>query len=316
MAVRQPWRQFALTRDHAMRQFTHPEENLQEPATRWLVENRGYEELVSDIGALGARVDSIGLLDGRLYLIEVKTTVAPSMVSFDAARAGSLEAKISSSLRSLYEGTSEPTWNSVRARWTGSSPPVIAILARKFGSALDPLVAMLKVRGDEWGFDHVVWAWDGASLSTLGSGRSVRPAIPGTTTPGPIPVQVGRARREPSRSIEDLQALADKGGTGPLFAAVIREALCHGLRIKTGRETLTLSAKASTDAKGAIVSINALVCDEGGLNFGYDAMRLRSADVGLPGAPGRKVGFMMSNRLLRSEDDVRAMFAAMALDPA
>jgi hypothetical protein len=80
----------------------YPEKTLQLTAIKWLKDHRGYREEYADEEARGARVDSVGLLEGRLALIEVKVTVGANVVEHAADRAHSLEAKIAGTLGPLY----------------------------------------------------------------------------------------------------------------------------------------------------------------------------------------------------------------------
>ncbi len=60
----------------------YPEGRIQNAAVSWLTENWGYQEFFNDVGAVGARLDSAGVMRGRLVLIEVKVSVSEPMVRF------------------------------------------------------------------------------------------------------------------------------------------------------------------------------------------------------------------------------------------
>lgn len=59
----------------------YPEKRLQLEAIQWLRTHWHYEEHYSDEEARGNRMGSVGLIDGRLTLIEVKNSVSASLVA-------------------------------------------------------------------------------------------------------------------------------------------------------------------------------------------------------------------------------------------
>jgi hypothetical protein len=226
------------------RQYSHDEEGVQRPAVEWLVAKKGYHELVSDIGASGDRFDTIEIIGGRLHLLEVKATATPSMVFFDPAKTGSIEAKIPAALAQLRGGIPHPKWDSIRCEWMacGCEPPKVVVLAAKFATgAADTLTAMLRARSSELGFDWALWRWNSTAVEEITSGVAA-----GLSSGAPLLIRqlVGSTRRMPSRSLVELQALADNLGIGPLFAFTMTEAKRRGLRqqLNTSKNLLARSS--------------------------------------------------------------------------
>jgi hypothetical protein len=81
----------------------YPEKILQVEATAWLRAHWAYEEVLADAEAVGERVDSVGLLNGRLVMIEVKPAVYANIVDHAPDRPGSLGSKIAGALGPLYQ---------------------------------------------------------------------------------------------------------------------------------------------------------------------------------------------------------------------
>jgi hypothetical protein len=290
-------------------QFRHPEEALQESAIRWLASHWSYQEIASDIQASGAAVDSVGLIEGRLHLIEVKTKLYASAIWYDPSRSGSIEAKISSSLRSLY-GLA-PDAGGLWQLWDRRSPPTFVVMAEAFPSAsLDALATMMRARSAEWRFDYAIWQWSHAVEERVrGAAPPIRPRDYAKLA---IPQQVGHQRRTPVRSPEQMQTLADQAGLGPLFALAVKEANRLGFRLKYGVETVTIYHPASHGQLWqSVMSISptrrASPDSSLGLNIGYDAAALDGGGIAIPGQPAPKSGYMMSNRYVASPEEVAAL---------
>jgi hypothetical protein len=108
------------------------EKALQQAAIRWLSEHRGYSELLSDEEATGDRVDSVGLMDGRIHLIEVKPVLHGSVVRHPGDRPGSIESKIAGVLGALHAKEQDRVSRAVLANWSPVYPPVVAMLAARY----------------------------------------------------------------------------------------------------------------------------------------------------------------------------------------
>src|SRR4051794_3546477 len=105
----------------------YPEKTLQLAAIKWLRDHQGYREEYADEEARGARVDSVGVLEGRLALIEVKITVRANVVEHAPDRAHSLEGKIAGTLRPLYRREHNAVACAANRVWDRRRPPLICI---------------------------------------------------------------------------------------------------------------------------------------------------------------------------------------------
>jgi hypothetical protein len=130
----------------------YPEKRLQQAATDWLKHHWRYAEAFSDEEARGARIDSIGLLNGRLALIEVKVSIPADIVDHRADRSQSLESKIAGTLGSLYRREAGAVSETGNRLWDRQSPPLVAILAQEFSGRAE-LETMLTRRSADWRFD-------------------------------------------------------------------------------------------------------------------------------------------------------------------
>ncbi|WP_262269969.1 hypothetical protein [Microvirga yunnanensis] len=220
----------------------YPEKRLQQVAIDWLRQQWGYIETFSDVEARGARIDSIGLLDGRLTLIEVKVRVTAEIVDYRPDRAHSLESKIAGALGPLYRREKADTVADAGTRlWDRRSPPLIVILARDI-SDLSQLEQMLIRRSGDWHFDFAIWQWTGNNIEVL-TNRD-RPALEPTSYEAIfVPHLIGRIPRQKPRSISELIVLADERGIGHLVSHLVSAAPTYGFKIGTGSWTITLKRK-------------------------------------------------------------------------
>ena len=144
------------------------EQTLQLTAVRWLREHRGYLEFISDDMAVGDRVDSVGLMEGRILLVEVKPVVHAGDIRHAEDRPGTIESKISGVLRALHENEQDRVSRAVLANWNPVRPPVVAILAARYAPAgLQNLEELLRTRSEQWLFDYRIWRWTGSRVEEL-----------------------------------------------------------------------------------------------------------------------------------------------------
>ena len=144
------------TDDHSVAKATptrirYPEKRLQLASVASLMSERQYCELYDDAEATGARVDSIGILDGRLWLIEYKVHVHGPMVRHAPGKGSSLESKISGTLGPVYRRGADPVSQLCNGAWNRTSPPVFAIIAKSFSAlAIEQLHELFAVSGHDW----------------------------------------------------------------------------------------------------------------------------------------------------------------------
>ena len=186
------------------------------PSVSWLRANRGYVELFNDSTHVGARVDSVGRMDGRLFLVEVKDRLDARAVRFDGSRpGGTIEAKISGALRNVALGSRDDLSRAISETLPTSERPVVAILARRYSDgAIDSLAAMLADRSTAWEFDWQIWRWTGARVEVLGEGAGSGDGFPAAER---IPRQVPPPGFRTKGSRERVRALAEQHGVLELF---------------------------------------------------------------------------------------------------
>lgn len=292
----------------------YPESRIQDAAVAWLAANWGYQEFFNDIGAVGARLDSAGLMAGRLVLIEVKVSVSAPMVWFTPSRSGSLEAKIVCGLGALYRGEGDALSTAANLRWPKTSRPLVVVLARSFSDpALVALQEMFTARVEAWGCDAAVWQWTGNEVKALLEVNRP-PEIAIDYANMDLPTLTGRAARRKPRTLEELLNEAELCGQRPLLELFIAEASRAKMPLKRG--VWTLSAIRRPPGAQPIQAIGFYVDPKhpGEANIGLEANLLAQDGPPLPGLPGRSSGFLNVNRLIASADDMRRAFALVAGD--
>lgn len=277
--------------------------------TRWLSANWLFRPVFDDVEASGARFDSIGVMQKRLALIEYKVGVSEAIVRHQSDRPMSLEAKIAGGLRALYTNGPDDASVAANAVWDRQSPPLVAIAAERFSEpALQSLAAMLGQRGSDWSFDWAVWRWTGEATEELMRGKTAR-ALPAEEYAAlELPHLVGRAARAASRSLEELVALASPE-EGRLLTQFAKSGRASGYRFRLGRTKLALLSK--REERWVIVAAAYVGASADGLNVGIDRGLAGNAALidDLEGA--RPAGFLNTNVLVRSADDLRVLFAAI-----
>src|SRR5688572_20126117 len=111
--------------EHVSSPARYPEKALQLAAMHWLTSHWGYQERFADEEGRGARVDSVGLLDGRLALIEVKVGISPNIVDHRPDRSHSLESKVAGILGPLYRREREGVAELANRLWDRQRPPLV-----------------------------------------------------------------------------------------------------------------------------------------------------------------------------------------------
>ena len=290
----------------------YPENRIQADATIWMAANWGYEEFFTDIGAIGARLDSAGLMRGRLVLIEVKVAVSEQIVRFADDRPMSLESKIAGGLGALYRGEGDTLSTAANARWSRRSRPLLTILAARYSDpALVALKTMLAARSIEWEFDAAVWQWTGSVVKTLLEvSHPPREGIPFGALD--LPKLVGRSTRPGPSSLEELLQRAEPLGQRALLESFIVEAKRAHMPLKRQRQSVIASRRSP---QGKLVPALGFYLDEGNpneANIGLNADLVMEAPREFPGRPGPAKGFLNINRLISSADNMRDVFELTA----
>ena len=260
----------------------YPEAQLQQLCTDWLLD-RDFVQIFDDVSALGERVDSVGVLNGRLWLIEYKVTVPPGIIRHQSDRSMSLESKLAGALGPLYRREGDRLSVKANAEWDRSAPPVFVVATEQISEgSLQDLVTMLAGRAVEWRFHWQVWKWTGSEIITLAEGADDS----GSTAFAEVEVPrlLGRTPRAGPRTIAEMRALAEQRSAGLLFDVFVGEARRLGFRVSTQRTTLT----ATRLIAGRQVPCAAIYLGQaspvGALNIGLDADRLSLPLEALPGS--------------------------------
>lgn len=289
----------------------YPENRIQADATSWMAANWGYAEFFTDIGAVGARLDSAGLMQGRLVLIEVKVTVSEPIVWFAPDRPMSLESKIAGGLGAIYRGDGDAMSNAANARWSRHSRPLLAILAARYSDpALAELEKMLAARSAEWEFDAAVWQWTGCVVKTLVEINHVpREDIPFEALD--LPRLVGRSNRPGPRSLEELLERAEPLGQRALMEGFIAEAKRAQMPLKPQRQSVIASHRSPQGKLEPAIGFYLDDRNPNEANIGLNADLVAEELPGLPGRAAPTKGFLNTNRLINSADDMRILFEVM-----
>lgn len=285
----------------------YPEQIVQRDSVAWLTGHSGYREVFADIAAVGARVDTVGVLAGRLLLAEVKVSVGPHMVDHRPDRPSSLESKIAGTLGPLYREEGDALTTAALAAWDRQQPPLIGLIASAYSPAgLEALEAMLNRRSREWLFDHVVWRWNGSSLERL---LEAQISTPQPTAYASLKIEplVGRSARPRGRTLDELEALAGEQRSGDLFRSFRRLARERGLRLQPQRHGLT-AAKKLTDRWVTVLGLYLDKSTEVGVNVAISDEIPNIEEGALPGSPGPIAGYLNINRIIANETEMIALF--------
>lgn len=150
--------------------LVNEELKVQLPAIDWLKKSWGYREIKSaeEDDAWGAPIDSLGLMDGRTLLIEVKVAVSGGNVRYNPDRSGSIEGKVARTLNGVFDGRVNYNWPAIRQTWERTHPLVFVLLAKTYTDAgLEEAKDVLRRRSSEWPFDCRIWQWNGAEIREL-----------------------------------------------------------------------------------------------------------------------------------------------------
>lgn len=290
-------------------QERYPEKRLHLKAVAWLREQRGYDERFSDEEAVGHRMDSVGLLDGRMTLIEVKTTATAPLVT-------SIEHKIAGALGSIYRGETGDLAERAQSLWDRTTPPLIAILAGSYSEpALTGLHLLLETRSHDWLFGYEIMRWDGEKVITVAQGGLHTPVPSETFTRVDVPRLSVKGNRPRARSLGELVEIADQRGVGELFRRFIENTRARSYTLGTGRWTANAKTRLPGYENGQFLGAYLNASGDGRLNVGLWAEVLDLDSRELPGVPAAKAaGFLNTNRELTTIEEVDALFEIPLID--
>jgi hypothetical protein len=293
----------------------YPEKALQQVAIDWVKQHWSYTETFSDEEARGARIDRIGLLHGKLTLIEVKVSVTAGIIEHRSDRSQSLESKIAGTLGPMYRREADAVADTANSLWDRKSPPLLVILAQDF-SNLAELETMLIRRSADWHFDFAIWRGTGSLVEILANRKCPVPEpLPAYETIV-VPCLVGRSPRERARSIGELIKIGEERGVGDLVSHLVRAAPTYGFILGTGRWTIALKSRVgSYTHPQTVVGVYLDVSSPNGLNVGCWCEAVGVNPDNLPGKPTRVAGYMNTNRIVTSVEEVDAILEVFAKGP-
>jgi len=284
------------------------EKGIQLDAVAYLTSCFGYRELFSDAEATGARIDSAGLLAGRLHLIEVKPVIASNIVEHRDDRPGSLESKIAGALRQLYRGEPGPG-RTLAAAWTRETRPVIGFIAgRCTEDGRAALQAVLERRAPEWAFDYRVWHWRDGRLDELFGADHPEPMSPTAYDSISVPHLIGRRARASAPALADLRRLASERGVAALFDALLAGIVNRRLAVKRTQSGVSVHRRQKAGVLSpALLGAYLPPSRQGALNVGFVPEWLGLDGAQLPGSPAPRAGFMNTNRFVTDPSDLELL---------
>jgi hypothetical protein len=297
--------------------FINQELKVQIPAIAWLKKNWGYQELRSaeDDQAWGAPIDSVGLMQGRTFLIEFKTSVSGGDFTHSVSSSSSIEKKIARTLAGVYGNRNDYNFSVIRTNWECAAPLVFVLLAASFTSrGLEETESKLRLRGSEWKFDYRIWQWDGYEVREVASGRDLQQPLTREDYAGVrIPHLVGRSDRlSPPPQTQHRQEAARKNILH-IFDHMVSRAKELGYRISTTGSGLTLLAKGP--ARKRVGSISLFVTESSAEN-GMLCRLPPAREDQLPGAPAPRVGpYLEAYRFIRTIDEAEVALTMLAPSP-
>lgn len=284
----------------------YPEKSIQQAMTSWLCDRWAFQSIFDDVEALGARFDSIGLMDDRLVLIEYKVGVSEAIVRHAPDKPMSLESKIAGGLRALYSRGGDAASVVANEVWDRSSPPLVVVAAERFAeSAVSALEGLFRDRSPEWNFDWAAWRWTGAGVEELLRGQA-------DTSPNlhdyaglDVPHLIGRSARSAPRSLHELIDLAS-ADEGRLLKEFADAALSIGYRFRFGRTKLAILGERAGNR--VIVAAAYVGASPSGLNVGVDLAHAAHPKVLGALDTAKPAGFLNTNVQITSSDDLGLLF--------
>lgn len=288
----------------------YPEKHLQLASVERLKADLEYQELFDDVEATGARVDSVGLVAGRLWLIEYKVTVSAQMVRFAPTKGSCLESKISGTLGPLYRRENDRLAETCNRVWDRTNVPVFAIVAKSFSeAAIGELASLYAQRGEEWYFELKALQWNGERHSIAFEGKPSGPIEPDDYHLCTIEALIGRQPRRKNMNLANALVRAEAQGVGYLFAAFVEQARCFGIKLKPQIDSVSGSKTGGEPARILGCYFDKSSATEG-LLVGFHQGAFQDHAMAI-GAPSPIAGFMNTNRYLRTVEEVSELFAAI-----
>ena len=289
--------------------LVNEELKVQLPAIDWLKKSWGYREIKSaeEDDAWGAPIDSLGLMDGRTLLIEVKVAVSGGNVRYNPDRSGSIEGKVARTLNGVFDGRVNYNWPAIRQTWERTHPLVFVLLAKTYTDAgLEEAKDVLRRRSSEWLFDCRIWQWNGAEIRELTRIELNLPPSLEQYDGLRIPTLVEHSDRSRPPSRDQHREEAGRRGLLEIFDYVARRARERGYKMNTTGSGITLVAPGKGRKRESSIGIFVTKSSKrSGMNFGFMSERGDLQWNELPGRPAPKVGaYSMPYRYMSTIDEV------------
>lgn len=294
----------------------YPEKALQSRAIEWLTHHRGFVECFSDPEGEGARMDSAGLLDGRLVLIEVKNSADAGLLRTGRDGAGPIECKVASTLRALYRGDETPLTRAAGAIWDRREPPLFVLLAARWSStAREELARIIERRAAEWCFDWAFWRWADDRIAIEAEGTTPdaeRTAGVRDWAAVDVPLLRATSGRAVARGVDELRAMATERGVGDLFDRFMAAAATAGHQLQPQRASLGVTTDHFPKrGKRTVFAAYIDASTEGRLAVGCVKEWLAVDPPDLPGTPSPKpFGFLNDDRFLSTSEEIDRLLAS------
>jgi hypothetical protein len=291
----------------------YPESRIvQKPATEWLLSRRCFKELYSDEDAKGGDLDSIGIIDGRLFLIEYKYEIRAGVAFKIPPRSGTLEAKFLRFLKRLYAGDRAPDTADALEHWD-RRPPVTVVCASSYSDRGGvETTEMLERLSTELFVDWEVWRWTGEEICVEAAGiASAEGIISFQRLKVPVPRPTPH---RPASSKVKIFALAEERGVSELLRVVLEIAQGAGFSRRYRVESIGLSERIpkTTKTSSVITIFVGSSSTDKGLHIGYFRERFNDGLPELVGAP--TAGYLNSNAWVADAAEFTSLLSAMKLN--
>lgn len=235
------------------------EEKLHQASIDWLRMAKGYGERFEDREEwTNAYLDSVGSVQGRPWLIEVKPNVGPR-------EALHIECKISASFRAHQDPTNmHPLSVAMRTVWDGRAVPLVVVILSTYSeSGIADLLRRMRLRSYDWHFDWDILQWTGDGLVSIASGTSGRSGPRDPMLPIEI-IKMPPSKRGPRATEEQLRDIAQTNGVIELFDCALKAGRQNGFSLVFQKQHVTLCRprgrgwvlvrpKESTEATGLLI---------------------------------------------------------------
>jgi hypothetical protein len=293
---------------------------IQIPALNWLKEHWGYQEIKSaeEDDAWGAPIDSVGLMDGRTLLVEVKVTISSGDVRHNPNRSSSIEGKLSRTLNGLFDGSTAYNLPAIRQTWDRAHPLIFVVLAQTYTpGGLNEAKEVLQRRSSEWSFEYRIWQWTGAEVRELTGPQPHTTPCPDRYDRLQIPLLCGTSNRRATPSIEAHRQEGGRRGLLVIFDCAIKLARQLGYQINRTAGGITLVAARQDRKRESSIGIFVTKSSKHtGMNFGFTSERGDIKWDQLPGRSAPKVGvYSGPYRYIRTTDEVEIALRMFAPSP-